>query len=328
MGNRSIGWASLFGVLLYLGDQGGAGAQVPSDVASPVPQTIYRLQGPDSPESSSEIPSPLEPVFSDPSDRSTADPPTDPSTPIQQTDPQATLTREPQSPEGEPSAQPDQAPSTDLLTESAPIFQLDLRLQGESTIPSQGSGPSGAGLPGRSSDGSEAGTGGVPGIFGAPGGVSGPSTSGSGTQGSGLSTGSGPGSPGWGVNSSEAASAQRYPETTGLIVDARGLDFQPSMSMRLFDPEGNQVYTTPTANQELNTYLVASSGTAAYVSSEDQALSLVQRIGEKPLQIDAVKTLGYDLVISNEDAWELRQRNQVDKFLDNYAVVVIWEIAN
>lgn len=95
--------------------------------------------------------------------------------------------------------------------------------------------------------------------------------------------------------------------------------------MRLFDPEGNQVYTTPTANQDLNAYLVASSGTAAYVNSEADARALTQRIGERPLEIKAIKTLGYDLVVSNEDAWALRRSNQVDQFLDNYAVVVIWD---
>jgi hypothetical protein len=113
--------------------------------------------------------------------------------------------------------------------------------------------------------------------------------------------------------------------TTGLIVDARGLDFQPSMSMRLLDPDGNQVYTTPDIDQDLNTYLVAAEGTAAYASSEAQARKLVQRIGSKPHLIRAIKTLGYDLIISTEDAWDLRKRNQVDRFLEQYSVVVIWQ---
>ncbi len=94
--------------------------------------------------------------------------------------------------------------------------------------------------------------------------------------------------------------------------------------MRLFDPDGNQIYTTPTANQNLNTQMVAVNGTALYATSESQALSLINRIGERPHSITAVRTRGYDLVVSTQDAWDLRQKNQADGFLDNFAVVVIW----
>jgi hypothetical protein len=136
----------------------------------------------------------------------------------------------------------------------------------------------------------------------------------------------GPGFGNGGEDPLNAGVNQQGPQTTGLIVDARGLDFQPSMSMRLFDPDGNQVYTTPTPNQELNTYFVATEGTAAYASSEEQARSLTKRIGNRPHLITAKKTLGYDLVISSEDAWLLRQSNKQDRFLDNFSVVVIWDV--
>ncbi|NJK64916.1 MAG: hypothetical protein HC921_21420 [Synechococcaceae cyanobacterium SM2_3_1] len=154
--------------------------------------------------------------------------------------------------------------------------------------------------------------------------------SGSGTgQGGGRGTGSGSGHGlGGGAGQGEGlqtGTQQGRQQITGLILDARGLDFQPSMSMRVFDPEGNQIYTTPGSHEDLNTYLVASQGTAAYATSEEQARSLLNRIGEQPLLIRAVKTLGYDLVVSNQDAWTLWQQNEADGFLDRYAVVVIWE---
>lgn len=154
--------------------------------------------------------------------------------------------------------------------------------------------------------------------------------SGSGTgQGDGQGTGSGSGRGlGGGAGQGEGlqtGTQQGRQQITGLILDARGLDFQPSMSMRVFDPEGNQIYTTPGSHEDLNAYLVASQGTAAYATSEEQARSLLNRIGEEPLLIRAVKTLGYDLVVSNQDAWTLWQQNEADGFLDRYAVVVIWE---
>ncbi len=159
--------------------------------------------------------------------------------------------------------------------------------------------------------------------------------SGSGGSGSGQGEVIGPGSGQGGVRGSspgsgggtglEAGSRRRDPQVTGLIVDARGLDFLPSQSMRLLDPDGNPVYPPITLGQDFNAAFVGSEGTAAYTTSEDQARSLVNRIGERPHRLRALRTLGYDLVISAEDAFNLRQMNALDGFLDRFAVVVIWD---
>ena len=145
-------------------------------------------------------------------------------------------------------------------------------------------------------------------------------------SGSGIGRGTGDGEgDGEGSGGEGAGRYVEYiPEVTGLIVDARQLDFVPSMSMRLYDPEGNQIYTTLTANRDLNTHRVASNGTALFVTNEADARSLVNRIGERPATVVAQSTLGYDLVLSNGDAWNLRQQNVNDRFLDNFSVVVIW----
>jgi len=181
-----------------------------------------------------------------------------------------------------------------------PVFDLDLLRQ-------FGSSPGGSGSGSRQGE------------------VVGPGSSQSGVRGaspgSGVGTGQGPG----GGTGLEAGSQRREPQVTGLIVDARGLDFLPSQSMRLFDPDGNQVYTPINLGQDLNTAFVGSEGTAAYATSEEQARSLVNRIGERPHRIRAIRTLGYDLVISAEDAFSLRQMNATDGFLDRFAVVVIWD---
>jgi len=95
--------------------------------------------------------------------------------------------------------------------------------------------------------------------------------------------------------------------------------------MRLLDPDGNPVYPPINLGQDLNAAFVGSEGTAAYTTSEEQARSLVNRIGERPHRLRALRTLGYDLVISAEDAFNLRQMNASDGFLDRFAVVVIWD---
>lgn len=197
---------------------------------------------------------------------------------------------------------PDHSDADFDAEESGPVFDLDLRQQ---------LGGSGAGGTGPSFGGGETGSGQ---------GTGGRSGAGSG---SGQPEGTGQGWPGSG--DLDASTQQRTPQITGLIVDARGLDFEPSMSMRLFDPDGNQIYTVPGPNQELNTALVAGEGTAAYATTEEQLRTLTSRIGERPHRIQAIRTLGYDLVISNEDAWFLRQTNEMDRYLDNLSVAVIWD---
>jgi hypothetical protein len=151
--------------------------------------------------------------------------------------------------------------------------------------------------------------------------VIGPGSGQSGVRGSSPGSGMGPG----GGTGLEAGSRRREPQVTGLIVDARGLDFLPSQSMRLLDPDGNPVYPPINLGQDLNAAFVGSEGTAAYTTSEEQARSLVNRIGERPHRLRAMRTLGYDLVISAEDAFNLRQMNASSGFLDRFAVVVIWD---
>ena len=155
-------------------------------------------------------------------------------------------------------------------------------------------------------------------------GTGGTGESGTGQPGEGSGSGFGDGNGTGDGNGPRRTRTDYIPNMTGLIVDARQLDFLPSMSMRLFDRDGNQVYTTPETNRQLNTSQVSINGTASFVTSEDEARQLIGRIGERPHTIKAERTQGYDLVISNSDAWELRNQNQRDRFLDNYAVVVIW----
>ncbi|MBD2102186.1 hypothetical protein [Leptolyngbya sp. FACHB-261] len=119
------------------------------------------------------------------------------------------------------------------------------------------------------------------------------------------------------------ATEVRQPEVTGVIIDAQGLGFQPSMGMRLFDAQGRQIYLTTAARRRLDVDAISTQGTASYAYSLDQARNL-NRAGSRPLIVKALGTQGEDLVISQEDAEILQAKNQQDRFLDRMAVVVVW----
>ena len=115
------------------------------------------------------------------------------------------------------------------------------------------------------------------------------------------------------------------PATSGVIIDARGLKFAPSMGMRLFNNEWEQIYTTPQMNKNLDVDAVVALGTALYAPTLDRAKSLVYRIGTNPLLIQALSIRGGDLVLTDADARELLRLNDRDHFLDRFSVVVIWD---
>ncbi len=119
------------------------------------------------------------------------------------------------------------------------------------------------------------------------------------------------------------AQTPAQPEVTGVIVDAQGLSFQPSMGMRLLDAQGNQIYLSAAARRNLDADSISTQGTASYAYNLDQARGL-DRVGARPLVVRALGTQGEDLVISEEDAQVLQAKNRQDRFLDNLSVVVVW----
>ena len=217
--------------------------------------------------------------------------------------------------------------STASTSADSPVFDLNLGTVqegpggGDGATGEGGNGSNSVGGPGNGNSNSR-GQGGSGSGTGAEQGVG--NNSGSGNGRGPVWDGNGDGDGGTGGISPSLGIQDPGPAVTGLIVDARQLDFVPSMSMRLYDPDGNQVYTTLDSNRDLNTYQVSSNGTALFVTTEEDAHRLVNRIGDRPTTVTAYSTLGYDLVLNNEDAWDLRQQNDRDRFLDNFSVVVIW----
>jgi len=107
---------------------------------------------------------------------------------------------------------------------------------------------------------------------------------------------------------------------TGLIVDARDLDIQRSMSMRILDQEGRLVY--PEADHMPDPDWLQDHGTASYPKSIRDA----NRAGERPMIVRAVGVYGPgrdDLVVSNFIADKIKELNKRGKFLKTFKVCVI-----
>lgn len=108
---------------------------------------------------------------------------------------------------------------------------------------------------------------------------------------------------------------------TGVIIDARGLQMQPAMSPRIYDPAGNEVYGTVNVDASF----AEDVGIAGYMGTIKAALGL-QRVGKHPLVIRAVGTpdqFRRYATISAEDAQRLLAENAKTRFLEKCAVVFV-----
>ena len=107
---------------------------------------------------------------------------------------------------------------------------------------------------------------------------------------------------------------------TGLIVDCSGLNLNPVMSPVIKNNDGQSIY----GHRNLDYDKVIANGMASYASSVNDSVS-VSRAGNNPLVVKAVKVEGLNAnpVISVADADKILSANQVDKFLDNCAVVFV-----
>lgn len=90
---------------------------------------------------------------------------------------------------------------------------------------------------------------------------------------------------------------------TGLIIDARHLDYQPSLNTGVFTGSGRQIYGV----EYLNRLTAVKRGVAGHYAAETDG-ELRQRAGKRPLKVSALDLNGHgenSLVISEEDASKL-----------------------
>jgi hypothetical protein len=125
-----------------------------------------------------------------------------------------------------------------------------------------------------------------------------------------------------------AAPAQPQPQpvrasgaTSGLIVDATGLDVMPAMAPKIIDEDGNEVYGT---TKVLRNFAMTQ-GIVGYHNNVEGA-SQAERVVGNPIVIRALRATGAngcDLVVSNADAGAVRRAAANLPFLDECRVMIV-----
>jgi len=116
--------------------------------------------------------------------------------------------------------------------------------------------------------------------------------------------------------------AQGY---TGVVIDARGLGLQPSMSPRLRDAYGGALW----GNLEIAPEVVIEYGLASWARTHAELNhpNLRARIGDNPLWLRAVGVQGAghnEAILDSSDAERLLRENAVGGFLERLAVVFLY----
>jgi hypothetical protein len=108
---------------------------------------------------------------------------------------------------------------------------------------------------------------------------------------------------------------------TGLIIDCRGLGVKPALSPRVLDGGGREVYGSAYVSKEW----AVKYGMVGY-SKELDAAAKLERVGQTPGKVKAVKASGQnktDVVLSDDDAADIRSAAQNLKFLSECRVVFV-----
>jgi hypothetical protein len=108
---------------------------------------------------------------------------------------------------------------------------------------------------------------------------------------------------------------------SGLIINCLGLKLKPALSPKVLDEDGKEVYGSAYVSKEW----AVKYGIAGYAKSVEAAAKL-ERAGKTPGEIKALKTSGKnntDVVLSNDDAREVRAAAKKLKFLSECRVLFI-----
>lgn len=108
---------------------------------------------------------------------------------------------------------------------------------------------------------------------------------------------------------------------TSVIIDASGLNLQRSMSPKIRQMDGSEVWGTVKVDYDF----IEDHGIVAFATSMDDAKKN-SRCGSNPMIISAFKVVGpnsSDPAISKEDAELLLAENGKGKFLDKFNVIFV-----
>lgn len=120
----------------------------------------------------------------------------------------------------------------------------------------------------------------------------------------------------------EGTKAKQEQIFTGLIIDCKGLSVKPAISPRVLDESGREVYGSAYVSREW----AIKYGVVGYSKAVDAAAKLADRIGKNPGQVKGQKAHGTnstDIVISNDDASDIRSAAKNLKFLSECRVIFV-----
>ncbi|MBO9539352.1 hypothetical protein J7643_02025 [bacterium] len=109
-------------------------------------------------------------------------------------------------------------------------------------------------------------------------------------------------------------------EVTGLVLDTRGLNYEPRMSPRVYDDSAHDLL----AGVPFDPDKVMNEGVARWVRAYDPE-DPNPRTGSRPLILKPLRIEGGDrLVLSGADAAKLKAANSKDKILDRMRILIIY----
>jgi hypothetical protein len=123
------------------------------------------------------------------------------------------------------------------------------------------------------------------------------------------------------ITSFEGKKAKKEQIFTGLIINCKGLSVKPALSPRVLDESGREVYGSAYVSREW----AVKYGVVGY-SKEVAAAAKLTRVGKNPGQIKGQKAYGTnstDIVISNDDAADIRSAAKNLKFLSECRVIFV-----
>jgi hypothetical protein len=108
---------------------------------------------------------------------------------------------------------------------------------------------------------------------------------------------------------------------TGMVIDARGIQARPAMSLRIFDEDGKEVYGPANVDREFAVQLGMSGYTHDLTAAQSD-----QRVTGNPVTVKALKTSGpgkSDIVISNANAEQIRALAENASFMKQCRVMIV-----
>jgi hypothetical protein len=123
------------------------------------------------------------------------------------------------------------------------------------------------------------------------------------------------------IRQAQAPTGKQGEAYTGLVVDSRGFQVKPAMSLKIVDEDGNEVYGSSYVSRD---YAI-NQGMAGY-AKDITAAQTNDRVTNNPLTVKGVRTADTgdsDIIISNSDAARIKGAAENLEFLQKCRVMVV-----